>query len=325
MASIRKMPTGNFRVQIEHNGKREYKTFRTKTLATIWSTQRESELERGLINSVDMAQRTALSHVIEDYRTRVLPTKRGHHLKFTLNLLDRKFGKMRLLSITPRDISLFRDERLAGGASGSTVIKDLNLLRVLIDYAIRELNIHLPANAARICKNPKAAPGRTRVLDANEQKLLFDTFEHELLPAITTLALETAMRPGELLNMRWCDLDFKKRTLVIPQTKTDTPRTIPLSTVAITTLQAMPRSIGNDRIFKCWKRADSFEKTFRRAVVKAKINNFRFHDLRHTATSRLAQRLPNVIELAAITGHTSLSMLQRYYHISPEDLARKLA
>lgn len=60
-------------------------------------------------------------------------------------------------------------------------------------------------------------------------------------------------------------------------------------------------------------------------MIKAKLDNFRFHDLRHTATSRLAQRLPNVIELAAITGHTSLSMLKRYYHISPSDLARKLA
>jgi integrase len=232
MASILKTSTGSFRVQIEHNGKREYKTFRTKTLATTWANQREAELERGLIASVDLAQRTALDEVIRDYRARVLPTKRGHHLKSSLNALERCFGNSRLISITPRDVSVFRDDRLKAGASGSTVTKDLNLLRVLIDHAILEMSIHLPSNPARMCKNPKSAPPRTRVLEATEEALLFEATKHPLLPSIMTLAIETAMRLGELLNMRWGHIDFKSRTLYIPLTKTDVPRVIPLSTKA---------------------------------------------------------------------------------------------
>jgi len=325
MASVLKTKTGSFRVQIEHNGKREYKTFRTKTLATTWANQREAELERGLIASVDLAQRTALNEVIRDYRARVLPTKRGHHLKSSLTALERSFGSLRLISITPRDVSLFRDDRLKAGASGSTVTKDLNLLRVLIDHAILEMSIHLPSNPARMCKNPKSAPPRTRVLEASEEALLFEATKHPLLPSIMTLAIETAMRLGELLNMRWGHIDFNSRTLFIPLTKTDVPRVIPLSTKALATLRALPRNIKDERVFGCWKRADSFQKTFRRAVLKSAIKDFRFHDLRHTATSRLAQRLPNVIELAAITGHSSLSMLKRYYHVSPAQLAAKLA
>jgi integrase len=202
MASFLKTKTGTFRVQIEHNGKREYKTFRTKSLATIWANQREAELERGLIASVDLAQRTALDEVIEDYRIRVLPTKRGHHLKSSLGHLQRRFGHMRLISITPRDVSLFRDERLKAGASGSTVTKDLNLLRVLIDHAILELSIHLPSNPARLCKNPKCSAPRTRVLEPEEEELLLEVMKHPLLPSIVKLAIETAMRLGELLNMR---------------------------------------------------------------------------------------------------------------------------
>jgi integrase len=325
MASIKITPAGTFRVQVENGGKREYKTFRTKSLATIWAKQRESELERGLIASVDLAQRTCLSEVIQDYRVREMPKKRGHHVKSTLALLERRFGKMRLISITPRDVSMFRDERLVAGASGSTVVKDLNLLRVLIDYAIREMGIHLPANSARMCKNPKVAPSRTRVLDRDEESKLYAAYDHPALASITTLAIESAMRLGELLNMRWSDIDFQSRTVMIPRTKTDIPRVIPLTGRAIATLQSIPRRIGVDRVFDCWKRADSFEKTFRRAVVKAGLEDFRFHDLRHTATSRLAQKLPNVIELAAITGHSSISMLKRYYHVSPTELARKLA
>lgn len=325
MASIKITPAGTFRVQVENAGKREYKTFRTKSLAATWARQRESEIDRGLIASVDLAQRTSICEVIADYRVREMPKKRGHHLKSTLGLLERRFGKMRLMSLTSRDVSMFRDERLSGGASGSTVIKDLNLLRVLIDYAIREMGIHLPANPARMCKNPKAAPSRTRVLDDEEECKLYAAFEHPALASITTLAVESAMRLGELLNMRWSDIDFKSRTVVIPRTKTDVPRVIPLTGKAIATLQSMPRKIGGERIFDCWKKADSFEKTFRRAVLKAGLHDFRFHDLRHTATSRLAQRLPNVIELAAITGHSSISMLKRYYHVSPAQLAAKLA
>lgn len=325
MASILKMATGGFRVQIEHNGKREYKTFRNKSLASSWATQREAELERGLIANVDLATRTSMHEVIEDYRARLLPKLRGHHNKSGLKLLDREFGNARLMSITTKDISIFRDERLARGASGATVIKDLNLLRVLIDHAIRELGIHLPSNTARICKNPRVAPSRTRVLDADEQARLFAVFVHPMLPAITNLALETAMRLGELLSMRWHDINFKTRTLNIPITKTDTPRVIPLSAKAIATLHSIPRPIKDERIFICWKATDSFEKTFRRAVIQSKLENFRFHDLRHTATSRLAKKLPNVIELSAITGHTSLQMLKRYYHVSAEELAQKLA
>ena len=116
MASIIKTVAGTFRVQVDNRGKREYKTFRTKTLATTWATQREGELERGLIASVDMAQRTAFCNVIEDYRVHVMPSKRGHHIKFTLRLLERQFEKLKLISITPRDVSMFRDERLSKGS-----------------------------------------------------------------------------------------------------------------------------------------------------------------------------------------------------------------
>jgi len=70
-------------------------------------------------------------------------------------------------------------------------------------------------------------------------------------------------------------------------------------------------------VFKCWKRADSFKKTFRRAVIRAELKDFRFHDLRH--------KLPNPIELSLITGHTSLQMLARYYHVKPSDLVAKLS
>lgn len=343
MASITRNPSGNWRVQIEHHGKREYKTFKLKSLADRWATQREAELQRGLLTSVDEAQKTAFSEIIERYRDKVLPTKRNRSDRFTLNLLEERLGDVRLISLQGKDIADFRDTRLAEGKAPATVVKELNLLRVLIDYAVNEMGIYLPSNQARMIKNPSVKNARDRTLSAKEETYLLEAFKHPMLMAITILALETACRLGELLNMAWEDVNFTDSTAHIPKTKTDQARTIPLTPKAIETLQSLPRPIEGGRVFSCWGRVDSFENVFRRARDRARkeyeskcvksgekpdakfLCDLRFHDLRHTATSRLARLIPNVVELSRITGHTDLKMLSRYYHITAAELARKLA
>jgi integrase len=324
MASIIQNASGNWRAQIEVHGQREYKTFALKTLAQQWAKQRESELQRGMLASVDDAQKTPLTRVIDQYRKRVLPGKRSRSHKFTLELIEHHFGSHRLIGLQSKDIADFRDFRLQQGKAPATVVKDLNLFRVLIDYAINDMGIYLPMNPARMVKNPTVKNSRDRILTQAEEKRLFAVFNQPMLPHITRLALETACRLGELFNMKWEHIDFRQRTLDIPHTKTDVPRKIPLSPNAIKTLKNIPRSVHGGRIFECWARTDSFENVFRRAVKKAALEDFRFHDLRHTAASRLAQKIPNVVELSRITGHTDLKMLSRYYHISAKDLAKKL-
>lgn len=269
----------------------------------------------------DGAQKTAFSEVIKLYRERVLPGKRNRSDKFTLALLEGRFGNAHLIGLQGRDIADFRDNRLAEGKAPATVVKELNLLRVLIDYAINDMGINLPANPARMIQNPSVENARDRILTSEEEARLFAAFEHPMLPIITRLALETACRLSELLNMSWEDI--KGRTMLLPKTRTG-PRTIPLSRAALDMLNNLPRPVEGGRIFSCWCRVDSFENVFRRAVKKAGLENFRFHDLRHTATSRLAKKIPNVIELGLITGHTDLKMLSRYYHVSAHDLAERL-
>ncbi|MGO9445682.1 MAG: tyrosine-type recombinase/integrase [Thiobacillaceae bacterium] len=324
MASILKNSRGTWRVQIAYRGRRESKTFATKSMAQQWAKLRESELQRGLMACIDDAQKTSLSAVIERYRERVLPFKRNRSDRFTLDKLDRRFGRHPLLSLHSKDVADFRDDLIQAGKAPATVVKELNLLRVLIDFAITDMGIYMPANVARVVKNPRVRNARTRILSESEESQLFGAFTHPMLPYITQLALETACRLGELLNMQWEHVDLKRCTLHIPVTKTDVPRTVPLSPVAIRTFKKIPREAGVSKIFGCWARVDSFENVFRRAVKNAGLEDFRFHDLRHTATSRLAQKIPNVVELSLITGHTDLKMLSRYYHISAEDLAKKL-
>jgi integrase len=99
---------------------------------------------------------------------------------------------------------------------------------------------------------------------------------------------------------------------------------VPLSTKAVHLLEALPRHITDKRAFWEWKGTDSLEHTWRRAVLKSGIEDFRFHDLRHEATSRFFEKGMNMMEVATITGHKTLQMLKRYTHLKAEDLAKKL-
>jgi integrase len=123
--------------------------------------------------------------------------------------------------------------------------------------------------------------------------------------------------------LAWEEIDLVKGTAHLPITKTDVPRTVPLSTLAIATLNGLPRRIDG-RVFGL--KAESMSQAFERACEerRANIQDLRFHDLRHEATSRLFERGLNVMEVAAITGHKTLDMLKRYTHLRAEDLAKKL-
>jgi len=347
MASITQTINGTWRVQLEHRGQREYKTFKTKSLASQYAIQREAEFQKGQITSASEAERTTLDTVLARYEKRVSAYKRGHGDASALNAIRRSLGNTRLIALSTAAISDHRDERLDEGRAPATVVKEINLLRSVIDYAIRDMGIHLPANVARLVKSPRVNNSRDRVFLRGEEDFLFEHMENPPLNAICKLALETACRLGELLALSWENIDLTRRTARIPLTKTDEPRTIPLTAEAVRILRrhAPKRRKGqalSGRVFVNWARSDSFTKTFRRAVECAKteyllqmkaarksalpemLADLRFHDFRHIATSRLAKKVPNVIELSRITGHSDLKMLSRYYHITAEELAAKI-
>ena len=116
-------------------------------------------------------------------------------------------------------------------------------------------------------------------------------------------------------------IDVVKRTAHLPMTKNGSSRTVPLSTKAITVLDSLPKDISG-KVFPVSPYA--LRGVWRRATKKLGIENLRFHDLRHEATCRFFELGLNVMEVAAITGHKDLRMLQRYTHLRAEDLAKKL-
>ena len=114
---------------------------------------------------------------------------------------------------------------------------------------------------------------------------------------------------------------MQRRTALLETTKNGERRIVPLSSSAVDILHNLPRNIGGE-VFPV--SACALAAMFDRAVTRAGLLDFRFHDLRHTAITELAKKLPNLLELSAVSGHKSLKMLQRYYHPNAEELAQKL-
>ncbi len=176
-------------------------------------------------------------------------------------------------------------------------------------------DIKLPAGGRR--RDRRLQPGEeTRLLRACSQAR-----NRWLLPLVQ-LALETAMRQGELRHLRWEHIDLNRRTAHLPDTKNGEARTVPLSTTAIGVLRDLPRSLHGD-VFPGIT-TEAVKRSYMRTIRRAGIEGLRFHDLRHEATTRLFEKGLNIMEVASITGHKDLRMLRRYRHLKAEDLAQKL-
>lgn len=302
------------------------KSFLTRQDAERWARSIEVEFDRGTFIDQSAAQSTTFGEVIQRYMKEVLPSMRGaHEDSIRLNaILRRSICKSLMHALTPSKIAAYRDERLSQVSNG-TVIRELAYFSSVINHARREWNINI-ANPVQLVKKPSLPLGRNRILSDEEEVLLLKASEPIANRNIYTrpfiiLALETAMRRGELLSLRWSDVDLQKRTAFLKMTKNGESRCVPLSTRAIETLRRLPISIDG-RVLPI--NFPALETNFKRAIRRAGISNLRIHDLRHTATTRLAEKLSNVLELSAVTGHKQLNMLKRYYHPNPETLAFKL-
>ncbi|HYD94390.1 MAG TPA: site-specific integrase [Noviherbaspirillum sp.] len=336
MASIR-CRNGKWQARVRRRGHPDAeKTFSSRKDAEKWTRQIESEMDRGCFIDRTEAERALFGEVLQRYLQEVVPGKRGRETESVriraLMLSD--LANRSMANLNSKIIATWRDERLKQ-VSGSTVNRELNIISAVINTAIKEWGIALPNNPVTLIKRPRSGPPRNRRIDPAEEERLLQALEvaprtadgrfcgpqNAWMKPLVQFALETAMRRGEMLGLGWEDVDLQRRVAHLKQTKNGDARTVPLSTEAVKVLDGLPRSLSG-RVFPIT--SDAVKKAFSRACCRAKLTRVVFHTLRHEATSRLSEKLPNVIELAAITGHKDLRMLQRYYHPRPEALALKL-
>lgn len=326
MASFRQHGRG-WQARVRRQGYPDItKVFETRQDAEKWARALESEIDKGQFVSVTEAQRTTLGDVIARYLAEVTPTMKGA-AEDTIRLkamMRKPIARWSMANLSASRIAAFRDERLKE-VSGGTVIRELAYLSAIINHARREWGINVP-NPVQMVRKPQSPQARARVLTDEEVSRLLQALEPSgrknrwTKPAVQ-LALATAMRRGELLSLRWEHVDLQGRTAFLPDTKNGDSRTVPLSSAAVQVLVALPRHISGV-VFPV--KAFTLDAAFKRGLWRAGVEGVRFHDLRRTAITRMAEKLPNVIELAAVSGHKSLTVLKRYYRPTAAELAQKL-
>lgn len=333
MATFRKRGPYQWQAQVRKRGyPPQTNTFETRAAAEKWARTIEHEISQGIFIPRTAAESTTLLELLERYLKEITPSKKSADSETARigAFMSHPLATRIVASIRGADIARYRDERLTQ-VSPSTVKRDLVILSHLFEIARKEWAIHTP-NPVREIKLPPSAKPRNRRLQSgincvdNEEKQLLQACKQSRNPylvPVVILALETAMRQSELVNLQWEHVNLDRRVAHLPDTKNGEARTVPLSTVAIEILRTLPPS-GNTNVFYDLT-TEAIKQAFTRATRRAKLDNLRFHDLRHEATTRLFERGLNIMEVASITGHKDLRMLRRYTHLKAEDLAKKLA
>lgn len=267
------------------------------------------------------------------YRTRVSILKKGYaQEKYRIEQIGRSFlGTKIVREVTSVDIATYRDQRLQEvnpktrkPLSTATVRLEMSLLSNFFDIGRIEWGI-CDGNPVSNVRKPKIPPGRDRRITAREDRQILrysHNHSNAELYSIVVLALETAMRQGEILNLHWENLNLKTRVAHLPETKNGTKRDVPLSLKAREALIRLGVK-SNGKVFKYT--SGGLKSTWRFMLQKLGIEDLHFHDLRHEAISRLFELGSlDMMEVAAISGHKSLAMLKRYTHLKAQRLVRKL-
>ena len=204
--------------------------------------------------------------------------------------------------------------------SPSTVNRELALLKTILAKAVEWGRID--SNPAAKIKKFREPRSRERILTPEEMRRLVDVAAEHLKP-ILIVGLNTGMRRNEILSLKWADLNFKDRFISIENSKSGDPRKVPMNSLVIETLKGLTRT--SDYVFPNSETGSSIKTVrtaFRTACKNAKIKGFRFHDLRHTAASRMVESGADLVTVSKILGHSSIQMTMRYAHPSDQNKQR---
>ncbi|MBA0218689.1 site-specific integrase [Pectobacterium brasiliense] len=276
-----------------------------------------------------------LSKALDKYFATVSRHKRGQLQEFyRINVIKRSSLAGRYMDeVSSVDIASYRDDRLAQinprtkkTISGNTVRLEMALLSALYNLAKVEWGT-CTTNPVENVRKPTVSSGRTRRLTSQEERKItryLKSKNPELL-AIFRLAVETAMRQGEILSLRWEHIDLRLGIAHLPLTKNGSTRDVPLSSKARQVLKEISELVRHECGSVFSYTSSGFKSAWRIALQTMSIEDLHFHDLRHEAISRFFELdTLNVMEIAAISGHKSMNMLKRYTHLRATHLVGKL-
>ena len=316
-----------------------YKTFALKHDAMKFATQADDEISQGTFGLRHEAQKHTLTDAIERYIRVELPKKPKAIYNVTQHLVYWKaqLGDKKLSELTSALIVELRDTLAAGTTvrgrqrAPATVNRYLATLSHVLSVACREWEWleSSPMQRVRKLKEPR---GRVRYLSDDERKALLkacEKWEDPYLYTIVILALSTGMRRGEIMSLTWGDVDLERHRIVLQQTKNGERRLVPLVGKAHELLlaHATTRCLGATLLWPSENEGYTHQpkdmrKAWEAALEAAKLEDFHFHDLRHSAASYLAMSGATTSEIAEVLGHKTLTMVKRYSHLSDSHVSQ---
>lgn len=320
MATFRQR--GNrWQVQVRQQGVNQSRTFATHREARAWA----AEVEGG-------KRREGTSHTLrealERYAQEVSITKKGERwecLRLAMLTCD-PVAELRFRDLKARDIAEWRDRRLQK-VSGASVNRELNVLSSVFERARKEWGWATENPTKDVQRPPRPRPRVRRITEEEIERVLLSlhydeaepvTLKIQELAVAFLLAIETGMRMGELVGLRWAYISLDEAYLTLIDSKNSDSRQVPLSRRA---RELLAKLRHQDPPFRFTGQSGSA--LFYKAVRRAGIEDLTFHDTRHEALTRLARRL-GVLELARMVGHRDPRSLMIYFNPTASELARKL-
>lgn len=314
------------------------KTFSTKARAERWARETESGMEAGAFKDLRILDKSSLGDLVKRYRERYSDI--GRTKEYCLQLLERGLGDVTLAGLTKARITAYGRERASQGAGPATLAQDLIYLRGLLETARNHWDIPIDpetVTAARAVLADEGLIARSQERDRrptdDELALLYAYWKRPNVSRvmetpmedIVRFAIATCMRQAEITRLLWADVNEADHTILIrdrkhPTRKTGNHQEVPLLGEAWDILKRQPQREEEPRIFPYT--AAAIGANFTRAVLRMRIEDLHFHDLRHHGISLLFEAGYQIHEVALISGHSDWRQLKRYTNLRAKDLHR---
>lgn len=346
MASIEKRKTKDgkliFRVKVRLKGFPEQSaSFERLTDAKRWAQQVEAAIREGRHFKTSEAKKRTLNEAINRYLQYVMPAKPKSERCQTgqISWWKDNLGQYSLADTTPALIAQYRDkladgEKVGGEVvprSAATVNRYLAILSHVFTVAVKEWG-WVEENPVLKVTKMKEPRGRVRFLSDDERKNLLNECkksESSCLYMIVVLALSTGARRMEILGLKWSDVDIARAVITLHETKNGERRVLPLTGHALDLIKqhSKVRQLNCDLVFpgKSLKNPIDIRTPWETVLKRAGVDDFRFHDLRHSTASYLAMNGASLAEIAEILGHKTLQMVKRYSHLSEVHTSKVVA
>lgn len=334
---------GTFKERKDKNGKTRFQviirkkgfptqtaTFLRKTDAKKWEQDIESAIRDGRHFKTSKAKKHTLEEMINRYLKQQVVSKCK---RAQLDWWKKSLGSYLIADISPSQVAEKRDELLKTSTSRgiircpATVCRYLAALSHVFTIGIKEFD-WAETNPVRNVTKPKEPPGRVRFLDDQERTHLLEACEKSSNPylyCVVVLAISTGMRQGEIMTLKWNNVDLFRKQIILEKTKNGTRRMVPIVRLAYNLLKDLSnrRNKATDLLFpgKKINKPIELRKPWLNALKEAQIKDFRFHDLRHTTASYLAMNGASLAEIGALLGHLHIEVTRRYSHLSDQHIS----